>query len=282
MSFPARVHIILARDAQTAVVMRRGPSNEVCTLLWDRSDDSFTMGQWFRGRLYERRCDLSPDGKHFIYFVFKGKDDAITKDSWTAISRNPYLKAVNLWPHGGTWNGGGLFMTNESYWLNTFWLNKAGDLVKPSDLHRHLEAPFHKTYGGECPGVYYIRLQRDGWRLVSDHSDEDDHFSVFEKRLSDGWILRKIAHATINHPVGKGCYYDTHGLHHHQRKIDLDCPDWEWADQDRHRIVWVKAGILYTCDGVFRTTREGYRDEGSDQQLYNFNPLHFSKLKAPY
>lgn len=282
MSFPARIHIILAREAETALVIRRGPSNEVCTLLWDRSNDIFTMGQWFRGRLYERRCDLSPDGRHFIYFVFKGKDDPVTKESWTAISRTPYLKATGLWPHGGAWNGGGLFMSNESYWLDTFWLNKTDALMTPPDLQLHREAPFHNKDGGECPGVYYIRLQRDGWRLASESSDQDDHLSIFEKRLPDGWILRKVAHATIKHPVGKGCYFDTHSLHHRQSKIDVDCPDWEWADWDRHRLVWINAGILFTCDGVFRISRDGQRDEGSDQQLSDFNHLHFTNIEAPY
>ena len=25
--------------------------------------------------------------------------------------------------------------------------------------------PWHEQYGGECPGVYYVRLQRDGWTM---------------------------------------------------------------------------------------------------------------------
>ena len=72
-SFPARVHIILAREAQTAIAIRRGPSKSVCIIGWDRRRDIFTVGQWLRGRIYERRCDLSPEGKHFIYFAMNGK-----------------------------------------------------------------------------------------------------------------------------------------------------------------------------------------------------------------
>lgn len=282
MSFPARVHIILAREAETAVAIRRGPSNEVCTLMWDRSNDTFTMGQWFRGRLYERRCDLSPDGNHFIYFVFKGKDNPETKESWTAIARTPYLKAIGLWPQGGAWNGGGLFMNNERYWLNTLWHREVQTLTTPAGLTRHMEAPFHKKYGGECPGVYYIRLQRDGWRWVADHSAQKDDLSVFEKSLPDGWILRKVAHATINHPVGKGCYYDTHSLHHIRRKIDVDCPEWEWADWDRHRLVFIKQGILFASDSVFSATKDGIGSHRTDKMLFDFNPLHFTARAAPY
>jgi hypothetical protein len=53
--FPARVHPILARKANTAVIIRRGPSKSVCPMLWDRSNDTFKLGQWLRGRIYERR-----------------------------------------------------------------------------------------------------------------------------------------------------------------------------------------------------------------------------------
>ena len=39
-------------------------------------------------------------------------------------------------------------------------------------------------------------------------------FSVFEKPLSSGWILRKYAHAEVGAPPGKGCYWDEHELDH--------------------------------------------------------------------
>jgi hypothetical protein len=65
--FPARLHAVLAAEAPTAVVFRRGPSKQVCTLLWDRQMNTFTLGQWLKGRIYERRADLSPNGKYLIY-----------------------------------------------------------------------------------------------------------------------------------------------------------------------------------------------------------------------
>ena len=66
---PARLHVILAREAPLAVVIRRGPAKQVCTVLWNRRTDEFTLGQWLKGRIYEDRCDLSPDGRYFIYFA---------------------------------------------------------------------------------------------------------------------------------------------------------------------------------------------------------------------
>jgi hypothetical protein len=189
--FPARVHPILARKASTAVIIRRGPSKTVCTMLWDRRNDTFKLGQWLRGRIYERRSDLSPDGKHFIYFAMNGKWSGPVKGSWTAISRTPYLKALALWPWGDCWNVGGL----------------------RKQLVQEPGYPFEENYGGECPGVYYLRLQRDGWKLVRRESPSPEERIVgFEKPLSKGWVMEKSAHASIDHPVGRGCYYDTHRL----------------------------------------------------------------------
>jgi hypothetical protein len=71
--FPARLHVFLARKAKVGLVIRRGPSKSVCTVLWNRERDKFELGQWLRGRIYERRSDLSPDGKYFIYFAMNGR-----------------------------------------------------------------------------------------------------------------------------------------------------------------------------------------------------------------
>ncbi|HAP39973.1 MAG TPA: hypothetical protein DCQ94_09465, partial [Nitrospira sp.] len=68
-TFPPRLHVLLAREAPVGLVIRRGPSRQVCTMRWDRRTDTVTLGQWFNGRIYERRCDLSPDGTHFLYFA---------------------------------------------------------------------------------------------------------------------------------------------------------------------------------------------------------------------
>jgi hypothetical protein len=111
------------------VIIRLDPSNSVCTLLWDRRNDTFKLAQWLRGRIYERRCDLSPDGKHFIYFAMIGKWVEPMKGSWTAIYRAPYLNAPALWPWGDCWNGGGLLLTDSLFWVDNHWYDEAADTV---------------------------------------------------------------------------------------------------------------------------------------------------------
>ncbi len=274
--FPPRVHVILARDAAYGIIIRRGPSKSVCTIGWDRQKDVFRLGQWLRGRIYERRCDLSPDGRHFIYFAMNGKWSGKLKGSWTAISRTPHLKAIGLWANGSCWNGGGLFMTNSTYWLNTP-ISGQEQRQSPGKLREYKDFPFQERYGGECPGVYYIRLQRDGWNLIRHLTDQagDTSSVVFEKPLPKGWLLEKTAHATMYHSVGKGCYYDTHRLIHRERHIELDCPNWEWADLDGRRLVWVDQGVLYRAE----ISANGV---GFIRQLYDFNPMEFEAIAAPY
>jgi hypothetical protein len=273
MKYPARVHIILAREAETAIVIRRGPTKAVCTMLWDRKRDTFLLGQWLRGRIYELRCDLSPNGKHFIYLAL---NNSTVLGSWTAISRTPYLKAIGLWKNSGTWFGGGLFMTDSKYWLNSG-IHHDGELRTPTGLSEHKGFPFHECYGGGCEGVYFIRLQRDGWKLIARSTDKKgDPYSIFEKKLPEGWVLRKISHASYyNHPPGTGYDYDTHSLHHAERQIDLEFPKWEWADLDSERLAWVQNGVL----SASRLTSDGL---GPVQELYDFNRLNFKAIKAPY
>ena len=54
----------------------------------------------------------------------------------------------------------------------------------PPELHEYKGQTIHESYGGESPGVYYIRLQRDGWKLVA-HAEEgeSDHYHTFTKPL---------------------------------------------------------------------------------------------------
>jgi hypothetical protein len=114
----ARIHVIVAKDAPVAVVFRRGPSKQVCSILWDLKTNKFKLGQWLKGRIYERRSHISPDGKHMIYFAMNGKWKSETQGSWTAISKPPYLKALTLYAKGDCWNGGGFFFDNKNYLLN--------------------------------------------------------------------------------------------------------------------------------------------------------------------
>jgi len=272
--FPARIHVLLARRAPLGVVVRRGPSKHVATILWDRRRDAFQLGQWLKGRIYERRSDLSPNGHYLIYFARNGKWDSEAQGAWTAISRAPYLKALAIFPKGDCWHGGGLWTGKNTYWLN----DGCGHSVlhDTREVRRDKRFTPSEDFGGECLGVYYHRLLRDGWQLVEriQVANWRAH-DVFEKPINHGWLLRKVAHAEINSADGKGCYWDEHQLVHVESGTEIQCPDWEWADRDGERLVWSSRGRLF-CGIV---TPDGL---GQQKELYDFNPMEFEPIEVAY
>lgn len=273
--FPARLHVLLARKAPVGVVIRRGPSKSVCTLLWDRETDEFRLGQWLRGRIYERRADLSPDGRHMIYFAMNGRWGDATGGSWTAISRAPHLKALTLFAKGDCWRGGGLFIDDRRYWLNDGGDHEPHKSIRDSrEVRRDPRHRPPQEFGGECPGVYYPRLLRDGWSLVgSEEIGKWRELSVFEKRVGDGLILRKFAHAELGAPPGKGCYWDEHELDGPEGSIPL--PDAEWAEADGPRLVWAAGGKLFAAP----LDAPGLAEP---RLLHDFNDMTFEPIRAPY
>ncbi len=271
---PPRLHVLLARESETAVVFRRGPSRHMAVYAWDRSDDTVRVGQWLKGRIYERRCDLSPDGRHLIYFAADTRGHREVYGGWTAISRAPYLKALTLLAKGDSWHGGGLFTDNTRYWLNDGYghevRHEVGELTRDTDFR------WHERYGGECPGVYYIRLQRDGWRMAGVRDETEQSATVvFEKPLGPALILRRLAHAGLGHPPGRGVYHDTHELVRTDTGAVTAQPDWEWADRDGERLAWAAAGRLFAAplqpDGP-----------GEARCLHDFATAAFERIEAPY
>lgn len=117
--FPARLPVLVPSNSSNAVVIRRGPSKRTCVLSWDRETDDVNPGQWIKGRIYERRADVSPDGNVGIYFAMNGRWASESKGGWTAVARAPFLNAVAYLPKGDSWHGGGLFTGNRTYCSTT-------------------------------------------------------------------------------------------------------------------------------------------------------------------
>lgn len=222
------------------VILRRGPTKLVRLVMWNRAKDKFRPGAWFKGRIEPDRADISPDGRHMIYFAVGGVAWAIraTRGTWTAISELPSLKAVALWGQGDTWGGGGMFISNDSFWLdsdaNTFLIRD------DSGLRR-------ETYGPKLQ--YKSRFERDGWVTKTTGARR----RVLEKTLRHGWILRRTGY--------RGGYeLEQPGEHR------LAFPAWEWAEWDRHRIVWTEEGCL-------RAARVRAHKLQSVRTLYDFNGM---------
>ncbi len=275
-SYP-RIHVLIARKAKRAVIMRRGPSKQVCSMLWDLKTNHFSVGQWLKGRIYERRSDISPNGKYMIYFAMNGKWNSETKGAWTAISKVPYLKALTLYAKGDCWNGGGLFIDDTCYFLNDRYNSHAliRDEAKLSSKRGVISGiPY---INNECLGVYYPRLLRDGWILNADLSS--DNIQIFDKKWRN-LVLRKFAHVGGGLNSGKSVYWDSHGLYD-KDGVFLDFPKWEWADVVERRLAWAEEGKIYSLDN--RDVNLSSADFLKDAQLlYDFNGMVFEAKQAPY
>lgn len=255
-AFPARLHVLLARDAPVGLVIRRGPSKQFATFLWKRNRDTFELGQWAKGRIYEHKCDLSPNGRNFIYFVFNGKTHLDLK-CWTGISLVPYLKALTLYPHDETWCGGGLWTGNNRFWL----FNRYGI---PDPLRESRSFKRDDSLNEVVSYPYYYRLQRDGWTYYGRQKIGKKDFVLFSKQLEYGWMLNKR--------IGHG---EVHELVNSVESLVIPCPDWQWADLDGKRLVYAEQGKLYSArlksEGLTKVT-----------ELYDFNPFKFEAIRAPY
>lgn len=245
---PCRLFGLLARQAPVGLILRRGPTRWVQLNLWHTDTDVIEYGQWFHGRLFERRCDLSPDGSLFIYFASKYGHSQF--DTWTAISRPPYFTALALWPKGDSWNGGGLFVDSKTVWLNHH-------TALPDKWHlppRWLKVlPSTESYGEDEP--YNKQLLRDGWTMLQDVIWQRParmpikviQPSIFQKRHPDGvhvLLMRYIGYDPKRY--GSPSMYEFF-LRDTMHGSETMLEGATWADLDqRHRLVFTKNdGCLY-------------------------------------
>lgn len=269
---PSRISVYLARGAPVGVILRRGPSQWAHLTLWDRRSDRFTAGQWFRGRVYERRCDVSPDGRYFVYFAAKNgpRDDPHgIGEAWTAISRPPYFTALGLWTNLGSWYGGGVFDTDRQLQL---------DATCSLQPHRAFPVPHLKIRPmAAATSPWEQRLLAAGWRLVERGFDPRTHRRVgrreiWEKRHPERDItlcqeVEDVDFQRYGGPYRETFWFETNG--------DLNPLDGvTWADWDTaNRVVFARQGCLFACSPD--------RGAGDIQLLHDLNSGGPRRLATP-
>jgi hypothetical protein len=177
----ARLFVIMAGRSPRAVILRRGPSPWSHVIRWNTSKDEFEHGAWFKGRIYEQRCDLSPDGELLLYFALKGSRWRTNyHGAWTAVSRAPWLHALALWPEGSTWGGGRRFVAEREIVLRS-----GGLTVHPDHPARGL-----KLSTGDCP-----THASDGAVEGAEWSGRDHAGNAVFTR--DGKLFRRVASRVV-------------------------------------------------------------------------------------
>lgn len=257
----SRVHVILAREAPFGVIFRRGPSKQVLLISWDTETDTFAMGQWFKGHIYERRCDLSPSGDLLLYFASKQKPPYST---WSAVSRPPFLTALALWPQGHTYGGGGLF-EDDTHIAFDGDHSLADGFALPQWLR--LGAFEERISWAQDDAVWEARLLHEGWLVTSDEFREKRH-PVLPNRY------------TLKMTLSESFDFAGDQMAHHvvSNSLSLGPGKSDWADWDRTGdLLFSKRAALYRVrfsNGVLAPIEEA-------QQLSDFSTMRFENVVAP-
>ncbi|MEP7288510.1 MAG: hypothetical protein ABI947_22385 [Chloroflexota bacterium] len=274
---PCRLFVILASEASKAVIFRRGPHLWTQIILWDTKTDSFTEGQWFKGTLYQKRCDLSPDGSKMIYFAAKHykarfRDAERLLTTWTAVSRPPYLTALAITKTIGTYDGGGYFGDNNTIYINQGRYAPDKDNVPPvvveklnvsQDVEFKPIAPDGHFFYEE--GLYDLLLKRRGWQAdlnkdpIQWRKDNPNHtYSLFMTSIS-GFGNNEI------------CQFS---LKNHLNNVEFTINCNEWADWDQQgRLVYTHEGKLFLG--------QIWKDQIESVQLADFNPNKLRLIESP-
>ena len=231
-----RIYAICATDAPVAALLVRTKGWHLAAR-WDLESGKVTLGQWLRGNIYARRCDLSPNGEFLYCFAMK------SGQAYHAVSRLPWLTALAFWNSlDGTWTQGFRFEP----------ATKRGDeqVVTPK---RQLASvpdsgdiePLLKTYRlvlaqNSIPSAYSNELRR-GW---SEHEQcppraSDDPWDERRKQLlcrarADGTRVVLVDHAYTKAKGEIGGRRPTYYLEAPRSKQETPLDGVRWADWDRH------------------------------------------------
>jgi hypothetical protein len=270
----AKLYCILAREADTAVIFRRGPSKQVRLISWNLKTNTFDPGHWFKGRIYARKSDLSPDGTKLVYFAAKHHRAVIP--TWTAVSSPPYLTAHVFWEGNGTWNDISLFETDTTLALATY--RDDSSIVPEAGLEI---PPQLQVKRKPWPGYFYLfsdhdRLIRDGWSVVTgdpvyhSKSPAQGKSVIYRKPVSgDARSVYLEMTTGLNHKL---VFTLTDGSGH---LFDLRA---DWAEVRGDNVLFSQGGKLLSM-----SARTSGKHIGTDPvlELADFDDMTFQSFEAP-
>ncbi|BCM92127.1 hypothetical protein IAD21_04006 [Abditibacteriota bacterium] len=256
----ARIFVLLASENDFALVIRRGPVNRVAALTWDRTRDTFKLGQWLKGRILEETCDLSPDGRHFLYQAKKYEPKVGYAAFYSVMSRAPYLTALHYWaPKHRVF--GGAFFDNTRFWLSTFPIEAR---TLPHFAREKGVFELVETIAEYDVATY--RRQRDGWVL---QPDDYQRRNLWHKTLGEWTLARSMYNYNWRYN-----YPNLYELKHGTNEV-ISSDQWTWADFDipRKRLCFARDGQLWALD---------LKVGAKETLLHDFNAMEFEPRVAPY
>jgi hypothetical protein len=269
---PCRLFVYIAGDAPVAVVLRRGPSDWARLSLWHTDTDTFEHGQWIKGRIYERRSDVSADGSLFVAFVRqsggRASQQPAAADTWLSVSRPPFFTALAVWFVGGTYHTGGFFPRPSSLW--TGFVEQppdSGDLPRWLKITPPREIPYiDGTNEWTDRTVHFNRLLRDGWKLV----ENEPYATTWERVHPSKPITLLMTHRFEGFGTYGGPYVVRYSLRDESGN-EIDLGEASSADWDqRGRLFLTRDGRLSVWDS-----------QSELQQLEDFNGQSPDPQPAP-
>lgn len=165
-----RIFCIPAADAPVVAVIRRRPTDWSHVGRWSIDEGMFESDSWFHGQLFPQKCDLSPDGRWFLYSAMKQGADWPAGDIYEAVSRLPWLRALAAWGAGTTYTRGAHFVAARE-----------GNALGDPDVGD--AAPLLSRYGLALNWpVQFCVERRHGWTETEDTAPRDP---------SDPWDERR-------------------------------------------------------------------------------------------
>src|SRR5262245_42285468 len=264
---PLRIYCITAAEAPIAAVFRRGPTHWSHVGQWDLAGLRYEPGAWLGGRIFPRRCDLSPDGRFLSYFAHKPSATWELGEAYVAFSKLPWLTALHAFATCGTWTRGYFFTKDASEYAH-----EVPDLPIPYRLQ-------------SIPAVQFATERRRGWEEAPDCPSRDprdawdQHRNArMQKRQPGGQRLLSVERiGPAGGDCGTGQAVDglrvRYSLEADGQLTFLD--DLQWADWDRDGRL-----LVATRTGKLEVRNVG---SGPEQTVFeeNLALLHPGPVPAP-
>lgn len=229
---PARLHLLPARDVPVAVILRRKPARLYHVMLWRTDNDTIEHGSWFRGRLYDQRCDLSPDGAWMVCLAFhKGRP-------FNGLCQPPSLEWVLRSRNVGTWGGSGLFLPDGRLLVDRWWppIESAGrptpDVPLPELCFERPEE--YRLGNSEDLGGIFPRLRRDGF-TYSHPADSTGEVGVWTRKPTSEHPALSIKYAGYRDGYKFRFELESHDA------VMSPAPDWA-CYHSRHQLLIARLG----------------------------------------
>jgi hypothetical protein len=253
VTVPPRLFGIPAADAPIVAVLRRGPSEWFQLGRWSIDKMTYEPGAWLRGRVYPQRCDLSPDGRYFVYLAFKPGSTWAVGSTYIAVSKLPWLHALAAWATIGTWSRGMSFTA------------KAARSTPEPDEGSVKKLPFGLV---EMTADSFAVERRRGWSespLTVPRAADD----MWDERRGDGVVMMKPSPITGQYLQVSGIQagFRSGGTERGRARYELvetdgriePLDDVQWADwsRDGRLLVATNQGELQIrngSSGVWTTT----------------------------